>query len=164
LQWRSHVCKKKLCVILQDQIVYTAQHCAALAVSCSCKQFKHALQGSGTSQKVVKSGVDAEDTAEYPSQEHGSELDQLSHTQAALKQAMQQLDVLTSSDDDMHNVRTQLKQQTQALQSMQESIATAEEEKARDHEQALSRSISDHTHGELPSCQIACWQCLCLSI
>ena len=77
---------------------------------------------------------------------------------------MQQLDVLTSSDDDMHNVRTQLKQQTQALQSMQESIATAEEEMAREHEQALSRSISDHTHGGLPSRQIACWQCLCLSI
>lgn len=109
----------------------------------------HALQGSGTSQKLGKSGVDTEDTAEHPSQELGSELNQLSHTQAALKQAMQQLDVLTSSDDDLLNVRTQLKQQTQALQSMQESIATAEEEKARDHEQALSRSILDHTHGRL---------------
>jgi small-conductance mechanosensitive channel len=142
----------------------TAQHCAALAVSSSCKRFKHALQGSDSSQKVAKAGVDAEDSAEHTSQEHSSELDQLSHTQAALKQAMKQLDVLTSSDDDMHNVRTQLKQQTQALQSMQESIATAEEEKAREHEQALSRSISDHTHGRLPSRQIACWQCLCLSI
>ena len=116
-------------------------------MSSSCKRFKHALQGSDSSQKVAKAGVDAEDSAEHTSQEHSSELDQLSHTQAALKQAMQQLDVLTSSDDDMHNVRTQLKQQTQALQSMQESIATAEEEKAREHEQALSRSISDHTHG-----------------
>ena len=117
-------------------------------MSPSCKQFRHALQGTGVSQKVAKSGVDAEDTAEHTIQERGSELDQLLHTQAALKQAMQQLDMLTSSDDDMHNVRTQLKQQTQALQSMQESIATAEEEKARDHEQALSRSISDHTHAD----------------
>ena len=121
-------------------------------MSSSCKQFKHALQGSGVSQKVANSRVDAEDTAEHTRQEHGSELDQLLHTKAALKQAMQQLDMLTSSDDDMHDVRTQLKQQTQALQSMQESIATAEEEKARDHEQALSRSIShmaDYYHGRL---------------
>ncbi len=125
----------------------TAQHCTALGVSSSCKQFEHALQGSDSSQKVA--GVDAEGSAGHTSQEHGSELDQLSHTQAALKQAMQQLDVLTSSDDDMHSVRTQLQQQTQALQSMQESIATAEEEKARDREQALSRSISDHMHGRL---------------
>jgi len=126
-----------------------------------CKQFKHASQVGGVSQQVAKFGVDAEDTAEHTSQEHDSELDQLSHTQAALKHAMQQLDVLTSSDDDMHNVRTQLKQQTQALQSMQESIATAEEEKARDHEQALSRSLSDHIG--LPPWQIPCWQWLCLS-
>ncbi len=82
---------------------------------------------------------DADDTAKQTSQQHSSEQSQLSNTQAALRHAVQQLDELAGSSNDIQEVRAQLEQQTQALQSMEETIATAEADKAREHEQTLSR-------------------------
>ena len=64
----------------------------------------------------------------------------LSDTQAALRHAMQQLEELTGSNSEMRNVHAKLEQQSQALQTMQETFEAVEAEKAEEHEQALSRS------------------------
>ena len=72
-------------------------------------------------------------------QEQHAGSNKLSSTQAALRHAVQQLDELTGSEDQMQHVCAQLEQQKQALQSMQKSIDESEAEKARDHEQTLSR-------------------------
>ena len=65
----------------------------------------------------------------------------LSSTQAALRHAVEQLDELAGSDDQMQHVRAQLEQQTEALQTMQRSLDESEAEKAREHQQTLSRSV-----------------------
>ena len=72
--------------------------------------------------------------------QQSAEKEQLSDTQAALRHAMQQLEELTGSDREMRNVHAKLEQQSQALQTMQESFEAVEAEKAEEHEQALSRS------------------------
>lgn len=112
------------------------------AATCSTMQAKYSayiLQVSSVSEGPASLEEDTEDAARQTSQEHRTEEDELSHTQAALRHAVQQLEELTGSDDDMHDVHAQLKQQTQALHSMQESFASFEEEKAREHEQTLNR-------------------------
>lgn len=103
------------------------------------KYFAYILQVSSVSEGPASLEEDTEDAARQASQEHRTEEDELSHTQAALRHAVQQLEELTGSDDDIHDVHAQLKQQTQALHSMQESFASFEEEKAREHEQTLNR-------------------------
>ena len=69
----------------------------------------------------------------------------LSSTQAALRHAVEQLDELAGSDDQMQHVRAQLEQQTEALLVMQRSLDESEAEKAREHEQTLSRSVPHDT-------------------
>ena len=66
---------------------------------------------------------------------------ELSDVQAALRHALQQLEALTGSGDDMRDVHAKLEQQSQALQSMQETFDAVEAEKAQEHEQTLTRCV-----------------------
>ena len=79
--------------------------------------------------------------AQQGSGEPASQQSQLSDTQAALRHALQQLDALTDSSNDMRDVHAKLEQQSQALQTMQETFDAVETEKAQEHEQTLSRSV-----------------------
>lgn len=65
---------------------------------------------------------------------------QLSDTQAALRHALQQLEELTESNNEMRGLHEKLEQQSQAIHNMQERFQAVEAEKAQEHEQALGRS------------------------
>lgn len=75
------------------------------------------------------------------------EQQQLSDTQAALQQALQQLEELAGSSNDMQDVHAKLEQQSKALQTMQETF-DVQAEKAQEHQQSLCRSgRCDFMHG-----------------
>lgn len=69
---------------------------------------------------------------------------------------MQQLEELTA-DSEIRDVHAKLEQQSQALQTMQESFEAVEAEKAQEHEQTLRRSGQPDMHCALtgPACHTA---------
>lgn len=93
------------------------------------------------SSVVANSKDSAAVAAQQATEEPASQQSQLSETQAALKHALQQLEALTDSNHDMRDVHAKLEEQSQALQSMQETFDAVETEKVQEHEQTLSRSV-----------------------
>lgn len=78
----------------------------------------------------------------------------LSDTQAALKHAMQQLEKLTESNNEMKELHEKLEQQSQAIHSMQDRFKAVEAEKAQEHEQTISRYGRPDTDCELKLHQV----------